>query len=223
MINKDEWIKIKKSEFFTFYSLGQEIKDKTYFNKCDKHVKKICKLFKLDFKKIKNFEYCILPSKDEYKRILGRSSSGETKKNCIYSLHLFHPHEIAHAIVGKFLGYARPKIFSEGVAVFLGWNNSGPVWRSKPLKFWLNKYYKKIDIELLLADFSKFDGIVSYPVSGCFVGFLIEKFNAIKFKKLYKQMGINKALEDQKKIIEKITGVLFKDLIKQFYDFYDLK
>ena len=70
--------------------------------------------------RIRNIKYYILPGRNEYKQILGRSSYGEIKNNCLYSVYPFHPHEITHIVINKFLGKGKLKILSEGIAVLYG-------------------------------------------------------------------------------------------------------
>ncbi len=222
MENKTNWIKIKTSRFFIFYALNKNIGDKDYYNKCDRHVKKVCKIFNFNVDKIKKVKYYILSNKDEYKRILGRESYGEIRENCIYSVHKYHPHEITHIIMHKFLGNGRLKIFSEGVAVLYGWDDNGPLWHSKPLEHWLNMHYKEVDLKQLIKNFNYFDSTVSYPIAGCFVKFFIEKFGMSKFKKTYRNVENSLSKKEQEKIIEKITNMTLGALINSFYNYYNI-
>lgn len=223
MNNKTNWIKIKTSKFFTFYSLNKDIDNKDYYKKCDQHVKTLCKTFEFNINKIENIKYYILPNIKQYKAILGRKSYGEIRNNCIYSVHEYHPHEITHIIMHKFLGNGRIKIFSEGIAVLYGWNNNGPIWRSKPLKYWLKKYRKKINLKQLIVNFKSIDTKISYPISAIFIDFFIKNFGINKFKKAYRNLKNNLSLKDQNEILKKITNKPYKELINDFYVYYNLK
>ncbi len=213
------WKKIKETKHFIFYIYGRPKLEKNYYEKCEKHLQKIYKIFGFKFRLKDKINYCILPNEETYTSVLGWKPTGRVYGNNIYSVYAFHPHEIIHMLFRKNVNEDSIRILSEGVAVLYGWNRDGqPRWRGKSLEFWMNKYMKKISIMNLINDFNQFDTQVSYPISACFVQFLINNYGITKFKKLYRRLNGDMSLKEKEKIFREVTKLSIRQLDKDFHD-----
>ena len=135
--------------------------------------------------------------------------------NKIHSIFPFDNHEIVHVLVGEYIGNP-PKLFTEGIAVANQTNPPKndfiPKWGKKPIDeiaYELNKNSQipPLDSLLIMSKYFKYNENKSYPISGSFVKYLIEKYGLdtfysfikncdwqnslieikLKFKKTYKE------------------------------------
>ncbi len=208
--------KIKTTKHITFYTFGKFKLPKDYDKKCEDHIQKVCEILKIKY--VDSFDYFIFPDDQTYEKVLGCNPTGRVFNNTLYSVYPFHPHEIVHIVLYKALGGKTLTILSEGAAVFYGWNIGNAVWRGEKLDFWKDKYKSQIQIVDLIKDFAKIDNAISYPISACFVRFLISNFGISKFKQLYKKLNSEMSFKDIDNIFKTITNYSVEQLNTKFWN-----
>ncbi|TYB30493.1 MAG: hypothetical protein FXF47_08895 [Candidatus Mcinerneyibacterium aminivorans] len=107
-------------------------------------------------------------------------------------------HEIVHVIISNLFGSCKFQLLAEGIAVAMDglWNH--PTLGLKEVDE-ITLYYDELDkipsLDKINDYFDEFESSFSYPLSGSFILFLLEKYGPEKFKKLYSQ-DADKDLED---------------------------
>jgi hypothetical protein len=155
--------------------------------------------------------------RDHMKKLTKYELNGITFEDKIYSVYIYHPHEVIHFLANHYLGH--PNIlFMEGLAVLYGWDDG---WQGKPIDHWMRLYNKNKELISVVdlfdnAKFNKFNALVSYPESAAFVEFLINEFGLKKFKRVYSNLGFYKSFEENKAIIEKELKINLLNLNKKF-------
>ena len=97
-------------------------------------------------------------------------------------------HEIAHVITWNALGEPGTQFLSEGIAVAMDgeWHSRADTTTS--LHQWAKKFMQEGKLPSLITLVNNWEdvpGTISYPVSGSFVKFLLEKYGAEKLKQLF--------------------------------------
>ncbi len=120
-------------------------------------------------------------------------------------------HEIAHVITWNALGEPGTQFLSEGIAVTMDgeWHSGADTIIY--LHQWAKKFMQegKLPSLIILANnWQDVPGTISYPVSGSFVKFLLEKYGAEKLKQLF----FKATPDDFSRIFEIIYGVKMTDV-----------
>jgi len=97
-------------------------------------------------------------------------------------------HEITHVMTWNSIGKPGTNFLDEGTAVAMDgeWHAASDVITG--LHQWTKKYLAEgtlPSISQLVNDWDSINGLISYPVSGSFVTYLIERFGVANFKKLF--------------------------------------
>ena len=138
-----------------------------------------------------------LCTEDQIKKLTGFSTHGMTNLqfDAIISRHLPHYHEIVHLLINYALKelplYTLPCL-QEGIAVCIGGR-----WRRSPGVIFQIGHFTLAQKIFRLEDVLAYDGFhkkvnnpdFSYPLSGIFVKFLIERFGIERFKSLYRDLS----------------------------------
>jgi hypothetical protein len=186
-LQQSEW-RTKQSAHFVYHFMSQfqdASKLEQQMKLSERHYEKITKLLGVVMKD--KIQYYYYPSKDMMTKMTGNYGTGKAycEKNELHSIYSYHPHEITHLIACR-LG--NPPVFlSEGFAVLYGWDTG---WQGKPVDWWVRKYrnekkYIPISSLSVTSSFRKYDDAITYPESGSFVEFLIDRYGIVKFKKYY--------------------------------------
>lgn len=138
-----------------------------------------------------------LCTEEEIKKLTGFSTHGMTNLqfDAIISRHLPHYHEMVHLLINYALKelplYTLPCL-QEGIAVCLGGR-----WRRSPGVIFQIGHFTLAQKIFRLEDVLAYDGFhkkvnnpdFSYPLSGIFVKFLIDRFGIERFKSLYRDLS----------------------------------
>jgi len=178
-----------------------------------------------------NYYLC---NEDEIEEITGFPTHGMTNLqfDAIVSRHLPHYHEVVHLLVNYALNplplFTLPCL-QEGTAVCFGGR-----WGKSPQVIFQIGYFTLAQQFFKLEDILTYNGFhqivgnpdFSYPISGIFVRFLIEKFGIEKLKLLYRRLsGNDKAVQNfsldyvQSKIAE-VCGMTWTELDKSFAEYW---
>ncbi len=174
-----------------------------------------------------------LCTENEFEKLTGYIAHGITNLpfDAIITRHLPHPHEITHFMINYALQdlplYTLP-IMQEGLAVAVGgrWGKS-PAVLDELGAILLKNQFCSLD-ELLTFDNFNIDlGMpdISYPVSGLFVKYLVDRLGIVNFKQLYLQLSgsIDEVRSwDREHVIsalEKQLGLSWEFIQKDFAEF----
>jgi hypothetical protein len=174
-----------------------------------------------------------LCTENEFERLTGYNAHGITNLpfDAIITRHLPHPHEITHFMINYALQdlplYTLP-IMQEGLAVSVGgrWGKS-PAVLDELGSVLLKNQFCSLDELLTFDNFNIDMGMpdISYPVSGLFVKYLVNKLGMIKFKQLYLELSgsIDEVRSwDREHVIsafEKQLGLNWKSIQEDFAEF----
>jgi hypothetical protein len=207
--------KIKTTQHINFYTFGKFKLPKDYDKKCESHIKRVCDILKIKYES--TFDYFIFPDDQTYEKILGCNPTGRVFGTTLYSIYPFHPHEITHIILYNALDGRTLTVLSEGAAVLYGWDVDDAIWNGKKLDFWKDKYHNEMHLCDLIKDFVKVDNAISYPLSACFVRFLISNFGISKFKQLYKKLNFEMSFKEIDNIFKTTVGYSIDQLNTKFW------
>lgn len=191
------WVKIK-SKYFIFHASEEYLLNDYSINQLDLFVERI--LHKLDCsnQEIKKLEaekihYFLCKDEDEIKLLTNYASRGMYYLANDYIISTFnaHYHEIAHLLINYKLKtidlYTLP-LLQEGFAVAFG--GRGGQESNVILNmgiFLVNSNMLDYDALLSKSSFSQLDPSVTYPISGLYTKFLINKLGIPSFLELYKK------------------------------------
>ncbi len=215
---KKKWIYLETKNFIRHLRPLTRKITKDELNAQEKHLKEFCKLFN-----IKNKDKITIYSvkdREDMKRVFNYETNGraEPQNNRVFTVYVYCPHEVVHILSDNYLGEPN-NLLGEGIAVCFGWDDG---WHGKSLEDWMKKFVKEktyIPIKELLDDNKfkrKFDDNITYPESGAFVRFLIDRFGIKKFKELYSKIGWKRPVKETIGIFEKVLNIKLKDLEKEF-------
>ena len=118
-------------------------------------------------------------------------------------------HEIVHLLVSD---WGRPpELLRQGLAEAME-----KKWHGIDHHQWVKKFCEKknlISLDELISDkkFWQYSDLVTYPESGSYAKFLIEKYGLDDFKKLYQKLNYNFSDQKNKKIFTTIIGKSIKE------------
>lgn len=221
-LSKIDWGEIYQSDHFIFFVTKGSVFKKSDAFKCEKHFLKICRVFGFPANWKKKIKIYIAPNQNVIQKVVGRRTFGAViDKLSLISVYGFHPHEITHIIFNNNFPINTHNVFKEGVAVLYGWSHKTPLWQGKSLSFWLKKFKKDKKIipsfKKLFCNFHLLDSKISYPLSGAFVGFLIERYGIKNFKKLYTTIKSGMSYKMIRKKFKVIIKKDLKELENQFW------
>ena len=107
-------------------------------------------------------------------------------------------HEDMHPLSSRILGEISgggdisSPLLGEGIACLAHGDGR---WHGKPIEYWTVKFLTEDKIPALnnlLVGYRIFNWLITYPISGHFVKFLIDKYGIEKFKKLWKSADLEK-------------------------------
>ncbi len=135
--------------------------------------------------------YFLVESRKRMKELIGDeiNAGAIPRQNAVYAVYgevnATGMHEFNHIIVHNLWGNPSSKWMSEGFAVY-----SDDNWYSynlHPLSKYLLEKNKIISLKLLSENFNSYDDRISYPLSGSFVKYIIEKYGYEKFRELWEE------------------------------------
>jgi hypothetical protein len=176
-----------------------------------------------------------LCGEEETKKLTGFSTPGMTnlQSDAIVSRHLPHYHEMVHLLMNYALKelplYTLP-CFQEGIAVCLGGR-----WGKSPGVIFQIGHFTLAQEIFQLEDVLSYDGFhrkvnnpdFSYPLSGIFVKFLIERFGMERFRPLYRGLSGAEAtvrafsVEDVQSKVSKICEMSWVDIGNEFAGYWE--
>ncbi len=185
----------------------------------------ICKVLKV--KMDRKIQYFLCESPEEVGKMYGDNepANGATKMpDKIYAVYneklkIVGTHEDAHIISYNTLGNPKQALLREGLAMFFD-----KVWWGIPNEAWVQIFINKgLYVNLSrLADnneFYRYSDIITYPIAGSFVNYLVSIFGMEIFKSFYKTVG-----DDFDKCFLEIFGVSLARIEEEFISYIrDLK
>ena len=196
--DSDENWQIDESEHFIFYfranSFAEQHMDsiKVIEEAAYRH---IVRALSIDYQGVISIFIYDSPQDAGWEKIGGRAYSRTETVEAIYSpagksigVKGAACHEITHVMTWNALGEAGTQLLSEGMAVAMDGE-----WHSKEdtitaLHLWAKKFMqeeKLPSLTTLVHHWGDVPGTISYPVSGSFITFLLEKYGAEKLKRLF--------------------------------------
>lgn len=182
----------------------------------------IIKTLKLknDFPKIEYYLYSSNKSKLEAMGDAGNANA-VVKNFAVHGVYnqkikIVGRHEIVHLLVNN---WGRPpELLRQGLAEAME-----EKWHGVNHLEWVKKFQREkklISLSELIDDkeFWQYSDLVTYPESGSFVKFLIEKYGLENFKKLYQELGPNFSDEQNEKIFQQIFNKSLTDLETEWFD-----
>lgn len=104
-------------------------------------------------------------------------------------------HEDVHVIAWHQIGEANSALLGEGLAVWVdGW------WNGAPLEDWATEYLDSGEIpslDVLIDNFWSESTLVTYPLAGHFVGWLVQEWGLDATKRIYTAADLRGALVDE--------------------------
>lgn len=215
---KKRWFYLETKNFIRYISQSRKKIIKKELEKQEEHFQKFCNLFGI--KTRKKIRIYSVKDRKEMKQIVGYETNGraEPQNYRVFSVYVHCPHEVIHVLEDNFLGNSN-NLLGEGLAVCFGWEDG---WHGKPLRKWMRKFLKEktyIPLKILMDDNvfkTKLEDNITYPESGAFVKFLINKFGIEKFKELDSKVKWKKPVGYNTEIFQKVLKIKFKDIEKEF-------
>ncbi len=208
------WKIIETDNFRFHFQKMKESEIQSYMEKREEAFKFINSFFKASVPK--KIDFFVWNSKSAAKKVL-KSNLGFSNPNyCIVHSHFDQSkgHEMTHVIShysSKILN--KTGLINEGTAVFFDMLNRNDEQR---VTYWINKNYEKIDIKKIWLNWKDYPQELTYPLSGLFVGKLIDTFGEEKFLTFYADQSYENA--------KKIFGDELDKIINEFekkYNVYD--
>ncbi len=185
----------KETQHYVFYYHKYSLAEKDITSivdiqeKCFNH---ICKV--LHVKMDRKINYFLCESPEEVGKLYGDNdpSNGAVRfPDTIYAVYNEDVkcdgfHEDVHLIAYNTLGNPPQALLREGLAMFFD-----KVWWGIPNEVWVQAFlktglYKPISLLKGNQEFFRYSEIITYPIAGAFVAYLVSVFGIKKFKKFYK-------------------------------------
>jgi hypothetical protein len=192
-----EW-KIIRSRYFEFHISDPASLNEYSMRNLDSYVDKISRILGLSSSEIailfeNKIKYFLCKDEAEIKNLTGFNTMGMYYLPYDYLITPYnsHYHELLHLLMNfklKTLPLFTLPFFQEGFAVAYGGRGGKESDIFSSMAVYLNKSGFMNYIEILnLEDFKKVDASMSYPVSGLYNKFLIDKLGIDKYLKLYRK------------------------------------
>lgn len=188
---------------------------------------KICKVLMVNYSE--KINYYLLDTPEEVGKLYGGNDPingfavwGENKIYVVYNeeIKCIGPHEDAH-LISFVINAPKSYFIVEGLAMYFDekwWDIDNDIWTA-----YYKDIYKELSISKLLENeyFESLDCEITYPISGAFTKYLIDKYGIDKYLLLYKYEGTNFQdiiLSIYGRTIEVIENAFWNEILKINYD-----
>ncbi len=205
-----DWDIIESDNFrFHFQKISDSEKE-YYINSREKAFQQINDFFKCDIPK--KIDFFVWNSREDATKILHTNLGFADPQYCIIHSHYQQTkgHEMTH-VISNYLSenISKTGLINEGTSVCFDLTNQN---KEELIKSWLEKHDEKVNIKDVWSNWKKYPNEFSYPLSGVFVGELIDKFGKEKFLSFF----IDQTYENAKNIFGNELDIMIEDFEKKF-------
>ncbi len=203
LVFTNDWT-VRDSKYFKFLLQDKSLTNEYAIKKLDEFVEETGKLFRFTEKDFALLEkekiyYVLCDGEDEVEKLTGYKARGmyNLAGDMIITTYNSHYHELVHLLVNyklkKLLLYTH-SFLQEGIAVALGGRGGFSPSSLLHIASFLETSgfvsYKEI---LKNSDFKMNDASITYPVSGLYSSFLLERLGVEKYFELYRKYSSNES------------------------------